>query len=85
MVWLFSGVFGLGVMRFGRFVVMLLMCHDAADVFLYRDSSISPLLDKRRWFKAVMDVLDTIIRYGILQKVCGQLFVLSQNMNTRLL
>ena len=39
--------------------------HDAADVFLYRDSSIAPLLDMRRRFKAVMDVLDTMIRYGI--------------------
>ena len=28
--------------------------HDAADVFLYRDSSIAPLLDLRRRFKAVM-------------------------------
>ena len=39
--------------------------HDAADVFLYRDSSFSPLLDMRRRFKAVMDVLDAMIRYGI--------------------
>ena len=39
--------------------------HDAADVFLYRDSSIALLLDMRRWFKAVMDVLDAMIRYGI--------------------
>ena len=31
--------------------------HDAADVFLYRDSSIAPLLDMRRRFKAVMGVL----------------------------
>ena len=38
--------------------------HDAADVFLYRDSSISPSLDMRRRFKAVMDVLDAMIRYG---------------------
>ena len=30
---------------------------DAADVFLYRDSSVAPLLDMRRWFKAVVDVL----------------------------
>ena len=29
----------------------------AADVFLYRDSSIAPLLDMRRRFKAVVDVL----------------------------
>ena len=39
--------------------------HDAADVFLYRDSSIAPLLDMRRRFKAVMDVLDAMLRYGI--------------------
>ena len=31
---------------------------NAADVFLYRDSSIDPLLDLRRRLKAVMDVLD---------------------------
>ena len=30
---------------------------EAADVFLYLDSSIAPLLDMRRRFKAVMDVL----------------------------
>ena len=29
---------------------------DAADVFLYRDSSIAPLLDMRRRFKAVVDL-----------------------------
>ena len=39
--------------------------HDAADVFLYRDSSIAPLLDMRRRFKAVMEILDVMIRYGI--------------------
>ena len=39
--------------------------HDAADVFLYRDSSIFFLLDMRRWFKAVIDVLDAMIRSGI--------------------
>ena len=39
--------------------------HDAADVFLYRDSSIAPLLDMRRRFKAVMDVLDAMVRYGV--------------------
>ena len=38
---------------------------DAADVFLYRDSSIAPLHDMRRRFKAVMDVLDAMTRYGI--------------------
>ena len=38
---------------------------DAADVFLYRDSSIAPLLDLRRRFKAVMDVLGAMIRFGI--------------------
>ena len=39
--------------------------HDAADVFLYREASIAPLLDMRRRFKAVMDVLDAMIRSGI--------------------
>ena len=39
--------------------------HDAADVFLYRDASIAPVLDMRRRFKAVMDVLDAMIRYGV--------------------
>ena len=39
--------------------------HDAADVFLHRDSSIAGLLDMRRRFKAVMSVLDAMIRYGI--------------------
>ena len=38
---------------------------DAADVFLYRDFSIAPLLDLRRRFKAVMDLLDAMIRYGV--------------------
>ena len=32
--------------------------HDAADVFLYRDSSIAPLLDLRRRLKAVMELVD---------------------------
>ena len=39
--------------------------HDAADVFLYRDSSIAPLLDMRRRFKAVMDVLGAVVRFGV--------------------
>ena len=39
--------------------------HDAADVFLYRDASIAPLLDMRRRFKAVMDVLCAMIHSGI--------------------
>ena len=39
--------------------------HDAADVFLYLDSSIAPLLDMRRRFKAVMDVLGAMIRHGV--------------------
>ena len=39
--------------------------HDAADVFLYQDSSIAPLLDMRRRFKAVMDVMDSMILHGV--------------------
>ena len=38
---------------------------DAADVFLYRDSSVAPLLDMRRRLKAVMDVLGAMIHSGI--------------------
>ena len=38
---------------------------DAADIFLYQDFSIAPLLDMRRRFKAVMDLLDAMIRYGV--------------------
>ena len=38
---------------------------DASDVFLYCDSSIAPLLDMRRRFKAVMDLLDAMIRHGV--------------------
>ena len=64
-VWLVSSVFGLEVIRFEKFRCNAVDVHDAADVFLYRGSSISPLLDMRRRFKAVMDVLDAMIRYGI--------------------
>ena len=39
--------------------------HDAADVFLNGDSSVAPLLDMRRMFKAVMDVLDSMLRDGV--------------------
>ena len=38
--------------------------HDA-DVFLYRDSSISPLHDLRRRLKAVMELVDAMIRNGV--------------------
>ena len=38
--------------------------HERGDVFMYRDSSAAPLLDLRRRFKAVMDVLDSMIRDG---------------------
>ena len=39
--------------------------HDAADVFLYRDSSIALLLDMRRRSKAVMDVLGAMVQYAV--------------------
>ena len=38
---------------------------EAGDVFMYRDSSIAPLLDLRRRITAVMDVLDSMIRSGV--------------------
>ena len=37
--------------------------HDAAGVFLYRDSSLAPLLDMRRRFNAVMVVLGAMIQW----------------------
>ena len=56
--------------RLGGYQVRKVRCnavdvHDADDVFLYRDSSIYPLLDMWRRFKAVIDVLDAMIQYGI--------------------
>ena len=36
--------------------------HEGRDVFMYRVSSAAPLFDLRRRFKAVMDVLDAMIR-----------------------
>ena len=42
---------------------------DAAGVFLYRDSSIAPLPDMRRRFKAVLCVLDAMIRWVFLLRV----------------
>ena len=39
--------------------------HDAADVFCIVTLLLLPLLDVRRTFKAVMDVLDAMIRCGI--------------------
>ena len=39
--------------------------HDAGCVFLYRDSSVAPLVDLRRRIKAVMDVLDFIMQSGL--------------------
>ena len=66
---------GRGVARFrrvrlGGYKVRKVRCsavdvHDAADVFLYRNASIAPLLDMRRRFRAVMDVLGAMIRYGV--------------------
>ena len=63
-------VLGRGVARLGSHKVRKVRggavdVHDAADVFLYRDSSIAPLLDMRRRFRAVMGVLDAMIRSGI--------------------
>ena len=38
---------------------------DGPHVFLYRDSSIAPLLVMRRRFEALMDILGAMIRYGV--------------------
>ena len=56
--------------RLGGYKVRKVRCnavdvHDAADISLYRDPSISPWLDMRRRFKAVMDVLSAMIRNGV--------------------
>ena len=40
------------------------VAHEGGDVFMYRDSCAAPLLDLRRRFKAVMNVLDATIRDG---------------------
>ena len=53
------------VIRFGKLVAMLLTLMMLLMSFLYRDSSIAPLLDMRRRFKAVMELLDAIIRCGV--------------------
>ena len=45
--------------------------HDDGDVFMYRDPSVAPLLDRRRRFKAVMDVLDSLIRKGCIACAFG--------------
>ena len=44
--------------------------HDAADVFLYLDSSLAPLPDMRRRFKAVMVVLGAMIQHGVQDSCC---------------
>ena len=64
-VWLVSGVFGLGGHKVRKVRCNAVDVHVAADVFLYRDSSIAPLLAMRRRFKAVMVVLDAMIRHVI--------------------
>ena len=38
---------------------------DAADVFLFRDRSVAPLLDLRRRFKVVVDLLSAMVRSGV--------------------
>ena len=37
---------------------------DVDDVSLYRDSSAAPVLDLRRNLRAILDLLDSIIRWG---------------------
>ena len=39
--------------------------HDAADVFLYRDSSIAPWLNVRRRFRAILSVIDSLLSHGV--------------------
>ena len=49
--------------------------HDAGDVFMYRDSSVALLLDLRRRFKAVMDVLELMMWNGERLRVSVELTV----------
>ena len=58
------------VLRLGGRKVRKARCNvsdanDAAGVFLYRHSSIAPLLDMRRRFRTVLCVLDAMIRWGV--------------------
>ena len=49
--------------------------HEGGDVHMFRDSSAALLLDLRRRFKAVLDVLDAMIRdrvfFSTLGRACG--------------
>ena len=71
MVWFFGVVLArFRRVRLGGYKDRKVRCnvvdvHDAAGVFLYRDASLAPLLDMRRRFKAVIGVLDAMIRNGI--------------------
>ena len=58
-------LFSLVVLGFAELVLMLLMLLMLLMSFLYCDSSVAPLLDMRRRFKAVMDVLGAMIRHGV--------------------
>ena len=58
------------VVRLGGPMVKRVRCNiadavDAADVFLFRDSSIAPLFDMERRFQVVLDVLGAMVRYGV--------------------
>ena len=46
---------------------------DADDVFLYLDSSIAPLLDMRRRFKAFMGVLGAMVQSGVTKPLSVEL------------
>ena len=52
------------ILRLGGHKVKKARCN-AAAVFLYRDSPIAPMLDMRRRFKAVMDVLGAMVQCGV--------------------
>ena len=64
-VWLVSGVFGLEVVRFAKFIVMLLMFMMLLVSSCIVTLLLPPLLDMGRRFKAIMDVLDAMVRYGV--------------------
>ena len=61
------------VLGFAELVPMLLTLLMLLMSFLYRDLSLAPLLDMRRRFKGVMDLLDAMVRYGVSLSRSGEL------------
>ena len=65
------GWFNLVVIGFAEARANVADALDASDVFLYLDSSVAPLLDMRRRFRAVTDLLDAMISLWCLPFTVG--------------